>query len=44
MYYSSKMAYEVDEREKMAKNGREWLTEYCNEEKALKDWKEIFEC
>lgn len=43
IYYSSRMAYEKDEREKMAKRAKEYFTEVINNKEASKkDWEEIF--
>jgi glycosyltransferase involved in cell wall biosynthesis len=42
VYYSSRMAYEKDERDKMAKRGREWLSEMNDKERCKKAWEEIF--
>lgn len=45
VYYSSRMAYEYIEREKMAKKAKEYFQDVINNrEKSKEDWKEIFEC
>ena len=43
VYYSSRMAYEKDERDKMAKAAKEKLLEINNKEKCKESWKAIFE-
>ncbi len=42
VYYSSRMAYEVEEREQMALNAKDYLKELCGEESSIQSWKEIF--
>jgi len=43
IYYSSRMAYEKDEREKMAKRAKEYFSDVINnKELSKKDWEETF--
>jgi len=42
VYYSSRMAYEAEEREQMALAAREKLNEINNREKSIQSWREIF--
>jgi len=44
IYYSSRMAFEREEREKMSLRAKEYFTEVINnKEKSKEDWKEIFD-
>lgn len=45
IYYASRMAYEIEEREQMARRAFEHLhTNITNKEKSIHTWKEAFEC
>ena len=45
IYYSSRMAYEQDEREKMALRAKEYFCDVINnKENSKKDWEDIFKC
>lgn len=42
VYYSSRMAYEREERDKMANNAKQWFNEMNDKEKCKKSWEEVF--
>jgi len=45
IYYSSRLAFEKDEREKMAVRAKEYFCDVINnKEQSKKDWREIFSC